>query len=91
MDGYAGGLGQLLDRAGVQLLAPARRPVRLGVNSYKLVLTIYQGLEMDGGELGCAGENDSQGVGWGDRWRLASGVLSLQFLQLFANALTFQG
>ena len=31
--GYAGALGALLDRAGLQLVAPARGPVRLGVHT----------------------------------------------------------
>jgi hypothetical protein len=42
------------------LLAPAGGPIRLGVNGNHLMMAVQQGLQMVGGEIGSARENDAQ-------------------------------
>ena len=51
--------GQLLDRAGHQLVAAAGRAVRLGVDGDDLMLGAEQGLEVFGGELRGASKDDT--------------------------------
>jgi len=51
--------GELLDRAGHQLLPAPGRPIRLGVHRHHLAPGVEQGLQMLSGELRCSGKNDA--------------------------------
>ncbi|MNQ62298.1 hypothetical protein D3C85_766380 [compost metagenome] len=63
------GDGELLDRAGHQLLAATGRAVGLGVHRHRVEAAVEQGLQVAGGKFRSTGEDDAQGLAHGARSR----------------------
>src|SRR5690606_29241341 len=92
------GQGQCLHGAGLQLLAPPRSAIRLGVHGYYTVPGFQQTGEVPCGKRGCSGKDDVQGWHGGSAIELEerrlsalqSGHLLVGFLEFGADSLALE-